>query len=62
MLDLSVKDAAQLRAEGKNVRILSMPCVDLFKEQVAAYRESVLPAACSKRMMVDASSSFGWHK
>ena len=61
-LDLCVKAAAQLRAEGKNVRVVSMPCVELFDEQDAAYRESVLPAACRKRLVVEASSSFGWHK
>ncbi|MGA0162580.1 MAG: transketolase-like TK C-terminal-containing protein, partial [Vulcanococcus sp.] len=61
-LDLCVKAAAQLRAEGKNVRVVSMPCVELFEEQDAAYRESVLPAACRKRLVVEASSSFGWHK
>ena len=58
----AVKAAAQLRAEGKNVRVVSMPCVELFEEQDAAYRESVLPAACRKRLVVEASSSFGWHK
>ncbi|WP_296415519.1 transketolase [Vulcanococcus sp. DEBay_Sum29NL08_54] len=61
-LDLCVQAAAKLRAEGKNVRVVSMPCVDLFEEQDAAYRESVLPAACRKRLVVEASSSFGWHK
>jgi transketolase len=61
-LDLCVKAAAQLRADGKNVRVVSMPCVELFEEQDAAYRESVLPAACRKRLVVEASSSFGWHK
>jgi transketolase len=61
-LELCTKAAAQLRGEGKNVRVVSMPCVDLFEEQDAAYRESVLPAACRKRLVVEASSSFGWHK
>jgi len=61
-LELCTKAAAQLRAEGKNVRVVSMPCVELFEEQDAAYRESVLPAACRKRLVVEASSSFGWHK
>jgi transketolase len=61
-LDLCVKAAAQLRAEGSNVRVVSMPCVELFEEQDAAYRESVLPAAVRKRVVVEASSSFGWHK
>ncbi|NCY25648.1 MAG: transketolase, partial [Alphaproteobacteria bacterium] len=61
-LELCTKAAAQLRAEGKNVRVVSIPCVELFEEQDAAYRESVLPAACRKRVVVEASSSFGWHK
>jgi transketolase len=61
-LELCTKAAAQLRAEGKNVRVVSMPCVELFEEQDAAYRESVLPSSCRKRLVVEASSSFGWHK
>jgi transketolase len=61
-LELATKAAAVLRAEGRNVRVVSMPCVELFEEQNAAYRESVLPAAVRKRLVVEASSSFGWHK
>jgi transketolase len=61
-LELCCKAAAQLRSEGKNVRVVSMPCVELFEEQDAAYRESVLPAAVRQRLVVEASSSFGWHK
>jgi transketolase len=61
-LDLCVKAAAQLREEGRNVRVVSMPCVELFEEQDASYRESVLPSSCRKRVVVEASSSFGWHK
>jgi transketolase len=61
-LDLCVKAAAQLRSEGHSVRVVSMPCVELFEEQDAAYRESVLPATVRKRVVVEASGSFGWHK
>jgi transketolase len=61
-LDLCVKAAPQLRAEGRKVRVVSMPCVELFEEQDASYRESVLPTSCRKRVVVEASSSFGWHK
>jgi transketolase len=61
-LELATKAAAQLRADGKNVRVVSMPCVELFEEQDAAYRESVLPSSVRKRLVVEASSSFGWHK
>ena len=59
---LCVKAAEQLRAEGKNVRVVSMPCWELFDEQDAAYRESVLPKAVTKRLAVEAASSFGWCK
>ncbi len=61
-LELCTKAAAELRAAGKTVRVVSMPCVELFEEQDAAYRESVLPAAVRKRLVVEASSSYGWHK
>jgi len=61
-LDLCVKAAASLRAEGRQVRVVSMPCIELFEEQDAAYRESVLPATVRRRVVVEASSSFGWHK
>ena len=61
-LELATKAATQLRADGKNVRVVSMPCVELFEEQDAAYRESVLPSSVRKRLVVEASSSFGWHK
>ncbi|MEB3297850.1 MAG: transketolase [Cyanobacteriota bacterium] len=61
-LELCTKAAAQLRAEGRKVRVVSMPCVELFEEQEPAYRESVLPVSVRKRLVVEASSSFGWHK
>jgi transketolase len=51
-----------LLAEGKNVWVVSIPCVELFEEQDAAYRKSVLAAAVRKRLVVEASSSYGWHK
>jgi transketolase len=61
-LELATKAAAVLRTEGRNVRVVSMPCVELFEEQEEAYRESVLPASVRKRLVIEASSSFGWHK
>jgi transketolase len=36
--------------------------VELFEEQDASYREAVLPVAVRKRVVVEASGSFGWHK
>lgn len=57
---LCVDAATQLRAEGKKVRVISMPSWELFDGQDEAYRESVLPKAVTKRLAVEAGSSFGW--
>ncbi|MBD2060114.1 transketolase [Oculatella sp. FACHB-28] len=59
-LHLCVDAAEQLRGEGKKVRVVSMPCWELFDAQDEAYRESVLPKAVTKRLAVEAGSSFGW--
>ncbi|QEY32473.1 transketolase [Synechococcus sp. RSCCF101] len=61
-LDLCVQAAAQLSSEGRRVRVVSMPCMELFEEQSAEYRESVLPAAVRARVAVEAAEAFGWHK
>ena len=48
-------DAAKtLAAEGKSVRVVSMPCVERFNRQSEAYRESVLPMAMTKRVLAEA--------
>ncbi len=59
---LCVKAAEQLTSAGKKVRVVSMPSVELFEAQDAAYKESVLPKAVKKRLVVEAGTSFGWHK
>ncbi len=61
-LDLCVQAAKQLSDEGRKVRVVSMPCVELFDEQSDAYKEQVLPAAVRKRIVVEAAESFGWHR
>jgi transketolase len=61
-LELAVKAADALKAEGKAVRVVSLPCWELFEDQTQEYRDSVLPPACKKRVSVEAASSFGWHK
>ena len=56
-------EAAQmLSAEGIGVRVVSMPCMDIFEQQSEDYRQSVLPDALTKRVVVEAGSPFGWHK
>jgi transketolase len=61
-LHLCVDAAKELTAAGKKVRVVSLPCWELFEEQDAAYKESVLPKAITKRLVVEAASDFGWHK
>lgn len=61
-VDLAVKAKAELSAEGTKVRVVSMPCMDVFEEQSEEYRESVLPKAVRKRVAIEALSDFGWGK
>lgn len=57
---LCMDAAGELEAEGISVRVVSMPCMELFERQSAEYKESVLPDACRKRISVEALSSYGW--
>jgi transketolase len=59
-LQLCAGAADKLRGEGKKVRVVSIPSWELFDAQDAAYRESVLPKGVTKRLAVEAASSFGW--
>jgi len=61
-VSLCVQAAEKLRAEGRKVRVVSMPCWELFEEQDEHYKNAVLPKADQKRLVVEAASSFGWHK
>lgn len=57
-----VKAAEALRAQGRRLRVVSMPSWDLFEAQGAEYKESVLPKACRKRVAVEAACTMGWSK
>jgi transketolase len=57
---LAMGAAEQL--SGKKIRVVSMPCVDVFLAQDAAYRESVLPTAVTARVAVEAGVSAGWYQ
>lgn len=57
-----VKAAEALRAQGRKLRVVSMPSWDLFEAQGAEYKESVLPKACLKRVAVEAACTMGWSK
>jgi transketolase len=51
-----------LKAEGIKTRLVSLPCFELFDEQDAAYKESVLPASITARVSVEMASTFGWDR
>ncbi|KJF82224.1 transketolase [Photobacterium angustum] len=53
---------AQLTAEGRKVRLVSMPATDLFDKQDAAYRESVLPSDVTARIAIEAGIADYWYK
>lgn len=58
-----VMDAAEvLTSEGIDVRVVSIPSMELFNAQTAEYKESVLPNAVRKRVAVEAARSFGWYQ
>ena len=61
-VELAVEAAAQLSAEGKKVRVVSMPATDVFDKQDAAYRESVLPSDVRARVAVEAGIADYWYK
>ncbi|MDM3870849.1 transketolase [Porticoccus sp. W117] len=59
---LAVDAAAKLSETGRKVRVVSMPCAEIFAAQDADYRESVLPASVSRRVAVEAAHGDYWHK
>ena len=59
-VSLAVEAQAELAKEGIDVRVVSMPCMELFEEQSADYKESVLPKKVRARVAVEAAMDFGW--
>jgi len=56
-------DAARLlSAEGRRLRVVNLGCWEVFDRQPEAYREQVLPASVTRRLAVEAASSFGWER
>jgi len=52
----------KLKAEGIKARVVSMPCWQLFDQQDAAYKESVLPSSVNARVSVEMASTLGWER
>ena len=61
-VSLAIEAKKLLLADGIDVRIVSMPCVDIFEEQDEAYKEKILPKAVRARVAVEALADFGWHR
>ncbi|MCL1604048.1 transketolase [Succinatimonas hippei] len=59
---LAFHAAEELEKEGRKVRVVSMPCCEVFDRQDAAYKEAVLPCACRARIAVEAGCTQGWYK
>lgn len=61
-VSLAIDAKAELAKDGMDVRVVSMPCMDLYEQQSEEYKESVMPKACRKRVAIEALSDFGWGK
>jgi transketolase len=59
-LALAARD--ELAADGLKVRVVSMPCWELFDRQPREYRDSVLPPSVRARVGIEQASTFGWHR
>jgi transketolase len=61
-VQLTMSAAEKLESEGISVRVVSMPCWELFEKQSSEYREEVLPRSVTRRVSVEAAATLGWHK
>src|SRR5580658_2248373 len=61
-VSLCVEAYERLKAEGVAARVVSMPSWDVFEQQDAAYKESVLPSSVTARVSVEMASTFGWER
>lgn len=61
-LQLAYKAAEVLEEKNIGVRVVSMPSWELFEEQDEEYKQTVLPKNITKRISIEAATTFGWHK
>ncbi len=59
---IAVQAAQTLAERGRKVRVVSMPCVELFEQQDPGYRNAVLPAEVRARVAVESAATTGWYK
>lgn len=61
-VELAMQAQKALLEQGKDVRVVSMPSMELFDQQDDSYKEKVLPKHIRKRLAVEMGCDFGWHK
>jgi transketolase len=61
-VSLCVEAYEKLKADGIQARVVSMPSQEIFEQQDAAYKESVLPSSVTARVSVEMASTFGWER
>ena len=61
-VDIACRAAAALNADGAALRVVSMPCVEVFLRQDAAWQEAVLPAGLRRRIALEAGTSTSWYR
>ncbi len=59
-VELALNAQTELQKDNVDVRVVSMPSMDLFEEQSETYKESILPKSVRARVAVEALSDFGW--
>lgn len=59
---LALEAAEKLESDGRSVRVVSMPCWELFEDQDQSYRDEVLPPDAENRISIEAAATLGWHK
>jgi len=61
-VSLAVEAKKELMEKGFDIRVVSMPCMDIFEQQSDEYKEKILPQTVEKRLVVEAGSSICWGK
>jgi transketolase len=61
-IELALNAQKELNSQSINTRVVSMPCVEWFKDQSASYQESVLPRNVKAKIAIEAGSTFGWYQ
>lgn len=61
-VELAVQAQKELLKQDKDVRVVSMPSMDLFDQQSDEYKNDILPKNIRKRLAVEMATDFGWHK